>query len=250
MNTGVMATLGMAVAALLGPALFAQAEVPVSGKRAYLGAFVLYEAGAAGGGSKAWLTDVVAGGPAAAAGLQAEDRIVAINGKALTAKNDQELIRGLATLAAGKPAELEIERSGARLTRTVVPAAASADQIAATEAFLERMDACEAGTALGPCPCSADAAPGLSPYLQLVRHAERLGREIEVTLRLDESGKPVFSTQQVETPPGLATDSILSPLIAGWIQGLRPGQQIRFAVATSPQGFGRVTLLERPRSGE
>jgi hypothetical protein len=136
------------------------------------------------------------------------------------------------------------------LARRVVPAVASPDQIAATDAFLERMDACEAGTAVGPCPCSGDAEPGLSPYLQLVRHAERLGREIEVTLRLDERGNRIFTANQVETPPGLATDSILSPMVAGWLQGLRPGQEIRFAIAASPHGFGRVTLLERPRPGE
>jgi membrane-associated protease RseP (regulator of RpoE activity) len=228
----------MKVAALLALGLaVALASNVVEGetRRSYFGMVVRHEALPRGATCSAWIAAVTPGGPADLAGLRPDDRIVAWSGRPLEYPDERHLVNALVALPPGKPVELEVERAGATLKLAITPTAATHEQIAATDADLSGPD------------CGGDHEPSLSPYLQLVRHAERLGREIEVNLQLDDNGKPVFTSLQVDIPPGLGSDSILSPLIGSWLQSLQPGQKIRFAIGTGSQGFGRITLIERPK---
>ena len=71
-----------------------------------------------GGYSRAVIDSVVTGAPAAEAGLTGGDRIVAINGKSVKAWD--EVLDLVAPVTSGS-LTFEVERAGARLTRTITP---------------------------------------------------------------------------------------------------------------------------------
>ncbi len=63
-------------------------------------------------------------GPAAAAGLRAGDRIVAVDGRRI---DDVDTLQRLIAASPGKPLALDVDRAGTALATTVVPVAAAGD---------------------------------------------------------------------------------------------------------------------------
>lgn len=215
----------------------------------YFGFVVYVEPGSDGKSGRARVASVTEGGPASIAGLATGDYLTAIDGKALVVSNDHELFRALENLGVpGQPIGFSIERDHQKLEKSIVPIAATAEQIRVLGEYQTRLERCANGGE--NCGCQGAEAPDLEPLAQLTAASLRLSQEIEVEVAKDAGGLLSFTTRPSLPVAGLESDRQWRMLIDPWAAKLDSGQAMKVGIrAGAPeQGHGpRVRLLTHPR---